>query len=269
MARNPNIDDDTRERAMRFVRDREGQNPNIGDDTRERARKFVESGGKKDTPSPARKAAPKPKPKPMAKPAAKAAAPVPAGPAQGENSVPKVFSAEERAERAAQPTKRNFMNELGDNAGKALGAIGATAGTALGIKQLMKRAAARKAASGADDIMAAGNKRAADIRAGAGAEGIMAAGSKRATGNRAMKQVEAQDDAAIAARRAAEEAAERQSAAQATKRARAALLKPKDPEYGSPGFRMGGNVAKYAKGGSVKSRGDGCAARGKTKGRFV
>lgn len=279
MARNPNIDDDTRERAMRFVRDREGQNPNIDDDTRERARKFVESGGKKEAPSPMRKAAPKPAakaptppaPKPAPKPAAeRSAAPEPArGPAQSDASVPRVFTDEERAERAAQPARRSFASELGDNAAKALGAIGATTGAALGARQLMKRAATRKAASEADDMMAAANRRAQDIRGSLGADDIMAAASKRATGNRAFKRIEAEDDAAMAARRAAEEAAERKAAMQAAKRGRASLLKPKDAEYGSGGFRMGGKVAKYAKGGSVGGRGDGLAQRGKTKGRFV
>ena len=43
---------------------------------------------------------------------------------------------------------------------------------------------------------------------------------------------------------------------------------------GKPAFMMkkkmmGGGMAKYAKGGSVSSRGDGVAQRGKTKGRFV
>lgn len=40
-----------------------------------------------------------------------------------------------------------------------------------------------------------------------------------------------------------------------------------------PGMKKGGAVKKMAKGGVVKSsasnRGDGCATRGKTKGRFV
>jgi hypothetical protein len=37
------------------------------------------------------------------------------------------------------------------------------------------------------------------------------------------------------------------------------------------GMKRGGKVTScnMAKGGSVKSRGDGCASRGKTKGRFV
>ena len=38
-----------------------------------------------------------------------------------------------------------------------------------------------------------------------------------------------------------------------------------------PGRRMkkGGSVKKYAKGGSASKRGDGCAQRGKTRGKFV
>lgn len=38
---------------------------------------------------------------------------------------------------------------------------------------------------------------------------------------------------------------------------------------GEDGMRRGGSVKKYAKGGSASSRGDGCAQRGKTKGRYL
>jgi hypothetical protein len=37
----------------------------------------------------------------------------------------------------------------------------------------------------------------------------------------------------------------------------------------APGMKRGGAVKKMAKGGSASSRADGCAAKGKTKGRFV
>ena len=36
-----------------------------------------------------------------------------------------------------------------------------------------------------------------------------------------------------------------------------------------PGMKRGGAVKKMAKGGSASSRADGCATKGKTKGRFV
>ncbi len=35
------------------------------------------------------------------------------------------------------------------------------------------------------------------------------------------------------------------------------------------GMKRGGKVKKYAKGGSASKRADGCATKGKTKGRFV
>jgi hypothetical protein len=35
------------------------------------------------------------------------------------------------------------------------------------------------------------------------------------------------------------------------------------------GMRKGGKVKKMAKGGSASKRGDGCATKGKTKGKFV
>ena len=44
------------------------------------------------------------------------------------------------------------------------------------------------------------------------------------------------------------------------------------PDEGGTGMKKGGKVKKMAKGGSVSSaskRGDGCATKGKTKGRFV
>ena len=39
--------------------------------------------------------------------------------------------------------------------------------------------------------------------------------------------------------------------------------------YNDAGYKKGGKVKKMAKGGSASSRGDGCATKGKTKGRFV
>jgi len=44
------------------------------------------------------------------------------------------------------------------------------------------------------------------------------------------------------------------------------MMAGREPER-EPGYRKGGNVKSYAKGGSV--RGDGCAQRGKTKGRYI
>jgi len=44
------------------------------------------------------------------------------------------------------------------------------------------------------------------------------------------------------------------------------------PPAGGPGMKKGGKVKKMAKGGSTGSaskRADGCAQRGKTKGKFV
>lgn len=40
------------------------------------------------------------------------------------------------------------------------------------------------------------------------------------------------------------------------------------PQAGE-GMKKGGKVKKYAKGGSASKRADGCATKGKTKGRFV
>jgi hypothetical protein len=40
-------------------------------------------------------------------------------------------------------------------------------------------------------------------------------------------------------------------------------------EYATKNKRKGGMVKKYAKGGSASSRADGCAVKGKTRGKFV
>ena len=39
--------------------------------------------------------------------------------------------------------------------------------------------------------------------------------------------------------------------------------------YNDAGYKKGGKIKKMAKGGSASSRADGCATKGKTKGRFV
>ena len=46
-------------------------------------------------------------------------------------------------------------------------------------------------------------------------------------------------------------------------------IKPSDTTLGINGMKRGGQVKKFAKGGSASSRADGCAIKGKTKGRFV
>jgi len=45
--------------------------------------------------------------------------------------------------------------------------------------------------------------------------------------------------------------------------------KEDDGKKKTPGMKRGGRVKKFAKGGSASSRADGCAIRGKTKGRFI
>lgn len=45
--------------------------------------------------------------------------------------------------------------------------------------------------------------------------------------------------------------------------------KPGEPPEAGEGMKKGGKVKKYAKGGSVSSRGDGIARKGKTRGRIV
>ena len=50
------------------------------------------------------------------------------------------------------------------------------------------------------------------------------------------------------------------------------VMMAEEAPAGAPMMRKGGKVKKMAKGGSVSSaskRGDGCATKGKTKGRFV
>jgi hypothetical protein len=55
-------------------------------------------------------------------------------------------------------------------------------------------------------------------------------------------------------------------------RGRGGMLAKLRPDLVDTGMKKGGKVKKMAKGGSVSSaskRGDGCATKGKTKGRFV
>ena len=40
-------------------------------------------------------------------------------------------------------------------------------------------------------------------------------------------------------------------------------------ENDSPGYKRGGKVKKYSGGGSASKRADGCAVKGKTRGKFV
>lgn len=42
----------------------------------------------------------------------------------------------------------------------------------------------------------------------------------------------------------------------------------RSPENDSPGFKKGGKIKKYS-GGSASKRADGCAVKGKTRGKFV
>lgn len=62
---------------------------------------------------------------------------------------------------------------------------------------------------------------------------------------------------------------------QAIYNARQRNKKPGAPDTGASapqageGMKKGGKVKKYAKGGSASKRADGCAMKGKTKGRFV
>ena len=126
-----------------------GRNVNIDDDVRARAMRQVDRAEAKETlkalaaERPAPKVAAKPAPKAAAKPAPKAAAkPAPKAAAPADSSVPKVFTDEERAERAKQPTKRSFMDDVRDNAGKIAAGVGAAG--AAGAIALARRARAAR-----------------------------------------------------------------------------------------------------------------------------
>ena len=55
----------------------------------------------------------------------------------------------------------------------------------------------------------------------------------------------------------------------AEKRRLAAEAEAEAKKNAAPGMKRGGAVKKMAKGGSASKRADGCATKGKTKGRFV
>ena len=55
----------------------------------------------------------------------------------------------------------------------------------------------------------------------------------------------------------------------AEKRRLAAEAEAEEKKKQVPGMKRGGAVKKMAKGGTASKRADGCATKGKTKGRFV
>jgi hypothetical protein len=61
---------------------------------------------------------------------------------------------------------------------------------------------------------------------------------------------------------------EKRAAATAAEKAKAAEAEAEKKKE-APGMKRGGAVKKMAKGGSASSRADGCATKGKTKGRMV
>ena len=76
-------------------------------------------------------------------------------------------------------------------------------------------------------------------------------------------------------KRSEEQRKEREMSKASGKETRSSPVRNISPEEsawegeGGRAFRKGGKAKAYAKGGSASSRGDGCAMRGKTKGRMV
>lgn len=234
----------------------EGENENIDTDTRARARAWLRSQQEEGDTSPAPKAVkkatskvvPKPAPKPAPKPVPKAEEPEYA-------DVPKVSVAASEAPSEKPSMGTRIKNAVfpggtqwpGEGPMSSLGAAGPAAG-----------AAGRAIAKGAGAVGRLGRAASEGLKAG------------RAEAN----------PAAAAARRYADVAkAEKQfgdrSIKAAAKRAKGEDLKEAyNPSTRGGGedlqefniFKKGGKIKKYAKGGSVSSRGDGCAQRGKTRG---
>ena len=256
---------------------REGENENIDNDTRDRARKFVDAGGSSTRvfADPDRFSGAKPKvvtmeqvkkagfsnlrdylndqqkltPRGGAAPAAsKASAPSKAvAPMSREDMISQIPTGGDRAAPTASAGNSASGSDLGRNVSNTLNALAVSKGVPMA--QI-----AAEAAMG--------------TRAGKALSGLM--GGKKAA---EVERIEPSMSTLSAAKKA-ELAGELRRGATPTKftspsktTASKRTRKMNDDEAGVE-FRKGGGVKKYAKGGSVSSRADGIAQRGKTRGRM-
>jgi hypothetical protein len=241
----------------------EGENKNIDDDTRMRARAAImrRLAGEEDEAPPVKRSAPKAvskssPPGPSGRPRDNVA---PSGRGAAAGSF-KDTVAESRASEVPKPMGQNtpareesrlerFGRGAKELAEKTLPPLGIGAGIGAGIagaQKLGKMYQAAKASKLADEAATQ-----AATRAAARPREMIEDMARRAQELKESTARGAADRARLAAKR---EEAER----------RYDEMRSSDMEAG---FKKGGNVKAYAKGGSV--RGGGCESRGKTKGRFV
>jgi hypothetical protein len=238
----------------------EGENKNIDDDTRMRARAAIarRMAGEEDEAPAVKRSAPKAvsKPGPSGRPRDNVA---PSGRGAEAGSF-KDTVAESRASEIPKPMGQNtpareesrlerFGRGAKELAEKTLPPLGIGAGIGAGIagaQKLGKMYQAAKASKLADEAATQ-----AATRAAARPREMIEAMARRQQELRESTARGAADRARLAEKRRAEGA-----------------FKGEGESFGLEGaFKKGGKVKAYAKGGSV--RGDGCAQRGKTKGRFI
>jgi hypothetical protein len=253
---------------------REGRNENIDDDTRARAMEAVRRrmAGEESDATPAPKAVKKAAPKPAPKTAAPSPAPAKSSDSssKGPDGIPR-FGQQYKQDKYETPLKsavRKMAPGIKDNLGKIVGGMGVGYGAFKGVSKLID------AARSADKVR--------DTAALAKGNAGLAERMKGVVGN-AEKAV-ADKAAAKAARQPYNQATEERLTGLAMNPRRKNIpVKPtsdsgksapvkvgkkmNDDEAGIE-FRKGGKAKAYAKGGSVSSRADGCATKGKTNCRI-
>jgi hypothetical protein len=194
-----------------------------------------------------------------------------------------------RARQAAQTANATRRAEEGFSPAEALAAKAAQAEAKISQAVVRAEAKAAQAAQGEGKLNAAGQraKNSLDLKrvAEPGMDAAKTNPNYWVAGSREGQKIVAAESKAVQAESKAAQAAARKKAAQAKKDAKDPVMnarpgadkaKPGDYAYESDvamspmyGYKKGGAVKKFAKGGSVSSassRGDGCAIRGKTKG---
>jgi hypothetical protein len=269
---------------------REGQNANIDDDTRARAMKFVQQqAGKSDSEdAPAKKAAPKATPKPAPKPAPKAESAAPTKKASADD-IPRDKATPVSGEKVdSSELGRNISNAL--NATPGIQAVGRIASAG---KAAQKAAGSRAVSTAVDDgvtfLGKSGRRQVGGFDEIANAPKAIADGSRKAVGsesrtavaNNPTKRITGPSKRSLVERDRAARASKRQSEMGETNASRHGLdtkaddyadraKEARDNLGGSDwslGMKRGGKVkpkATFKAGGSVSSRADGIASRGKT-----
>lgn len=208
-------------------------------------------------------AAPTPKAKAESKPTPKAEAPKAEAP-KADNEIPSPGRyKQDTYETPLKSAARKYGSEVKDNLGKIAAGLGVTGGVVYGGSKLIDAArAADKARNTA--TLARGNAGLAERM-----KGVVGTAEKEAASQAAKRDMfkTSQERLKSESGKAAEERLT--GLAMNPRRKNIALTEAEKAAEKEVGLRRGGGVKKMAKGGSVSSRADGCAQRGKTNCRMV